>query len=92
MTATANEQVQNGIFFYDTPLKTDRYKFLYEHLDCDSIVEADEDADERMVSVIARAIAGEFNKRLEDLFYERGYEGRYLIIQGIDSKEVNSID
>ncbi len=92
MTASAQETSLNGIVIYDTPMKADRYEFLYDHLDCDSIVELNENDDDRTVYIIARAISEEFNKVLEKMFYENGYEGKYIIMQGIDSKEVNSID
>ena len=91
VTTTA-EKTQNGIFFYDSPLKTDRYKFLYEHLDCDSIVKINEDANDRTLYVIACALQKEFNGELEDFFYSSDYSGEYAILRGIDSKEANSID
>lgn len=92
METASKELSQNGIIYYDFPLKADRYDFLYNHLDCDSIVELNGDEDERTVYIIARASSEKFNRALEKVFYEKGYEGKYIIMQGIDSKDVNSID
>lgn len=85
-----SDENRNGILFYENPLRTDRYTFLYEHLDCDSIIERKEEED--LISVIAYAKKKEFNKALESLFYDRNYSGKYVILRGIDSKEANSID
>ena len=91
MTVTADRPI-NGIIFYTNPLKTDKYKFLYDHLDCDSIIKINEDANDRTIYVIACALQKEFNGALEDYFYSKNYSGKYVIMQGIDSREVNSID
>ena len=92
MDAIANLP-EEGIYFYDNPLTIDRYKFLYEHMDCDSIIESKpEDDEDGIIYVLAYAIKKEFNKKLEALFYNNNYSGRYVILRGIDSKEAGSID
>lgn len=89
---TIVDDATNGIVFYDNPMMIDKYKFLYEHLDCDSIIKINEDVNDRIVYVIACAKQKEFNGALEDLYYKKNYSGKYVIMQGIDSREVNSID
>lgn len=90
-TAVVNIPVE-GICFYESPLTVDRYKFLYEHLDCDSIIEKRPYSDDGLIFVLAYAIKKEFNKTLEALFYKKDYAEKYVILRGIDSKETSSID
>ena len=74
------------------PIEVNRYEFLFEHLDCDCIVDKSSESETKKVRVIAYSPSKENNRSLREYFRKSGYQGKYRILQGIDSQEVYSID
>ncbi len=87
-----SDDTEKGIIVLNEPLIVNQYDFLYRHLDCDSIIGDNEDPNDPVVKVLAYAESEKYNDRLEEFFFEKGYDKKYWILQGIDSKEVNCID
>ena len=68
----------------------DKFDFLLAHLDCDCIAESN--TTDSLIKIIAFAESKEENTELKEYFYRNNYSGKYKILKGINSKEVNSID
>lgn len=81
----------DGIAYYKIPYTVHYVDFTYEHLDCNSIIRKG-NLPKKMVDVIAFATAKEFNKKLREIYNTQYKQEGYVILRGIDSAEVNSID
>ena len=84
-------ELNNGIVVFEPPMPADRYKFLFEHLDCDSIVDDNNDVNNNDIKIIAYAVSKDYNMMLQEYFDKRRFSGKYYIMQGIDNREVNCI-
>ena len=83
---------ERKIVICDPPIETKRYEFLYDHLDCDCIVDKSKEKETKTIRIIAYSPAKENNPILREYFRLQKFHGKYKILQGIDSKEVFSID
>ena len=81
-----------GIVFCDPPIKTERFEFLFNHLDCDCIADTSEESITDRISVLAYSTDKNANASLRKYFYEKGYGKKYRYLIGIDRRELNSID
>lgn len=59
-------------------------------LDCNCIARCERNSSE--IEVIAYAESKDDNNLLDEYFFEKNFSGQYVILQGIDKREVNSID
>lgn len=80
----------NGIFFFNPPKRVDYFDFVFEHLDCDFIMENDE-GDDDLITVVAYAGAKENNAALWMLFKARYENGGYSIGSHISKEQMNAI-
>ncbi len=80
------------IIICSPPLVMDMYDFLFNHLDCNSIVDRSEEGATKKIKILAYATSKKGNRALKKYFYDKKYQDNYNILIGIDSKEVNSID
>ncbi|MBR1597497.1 MAG: hypothetical protein IJ661_01135 [Lachnospiraceae bacterium] len=73
----------------ELPLVIDRWDFLFNHLDCDCIVDKTNEKETGKVRVIAYAENKADNINLRNYFQQNNYKGKYVILQGIARCEVN---
>lgn len=81
----------NGVTFFEKPYLTNCIEFLFNHLDCNFIAKKIEH-DTDKVYVIAFAENKSHNDEIDKVFHSKGYDKDCIIVQGMDSQEVNSID
>lgn len=81
----------NGIAYLEKPYLTRCIDFLFDHLDCNFIAKKVEENTDK-VYVIAFATDKSYNNEIDKVFHAEGYDKDCIIIQGMDSQEVNSID
>jgi hypothetical protein len=87
-----NTTTDNGITYYNEPLLTNCFDFLFKHLDCDSIAKKSSEEPDK-VYILAFTTDKKYNHKLNDIFYSDEYNKKgCIILQGIDSQEVDSID
>ncbi len=81
-------KAERGIVYCNPPIKTNLYQFLYHHLDCNCIIKKTDSSNMDDVEIVAYAADKKYNQRLDK---EMENNDLYIIIQGIDSMEVNCI-
>lgn len=81
----------NGVAYLEKPYLVDSMDFVFDHLDCDFIAKKFEGGTDK-VYVIAFSTGKEHNCDLRKIFHMEGYDKDCIIIQGMDSQEVNCID
>jgi hypothetical protein len=80
-----------NIIVCDSPIISNRYEFLYKHLDCDCIADTTDEETTGNIKVIAYPKSKDANKALRKIFYDGGYSSWCKLLRGIGSEEVNSI-
>ena len=80
------------MIIYQDPVFVDRYDYLFNHLDCSCIADKSSEDATGKVYILACSESKKENVKLKQYFNEMGYGKKYVILHGIDSREVNSID
>ena len=74
-------------------LKTNNlFDFMYEHLDCDCIVDTTNELIKDFVEIIAFAKNMYGNEQLRAYYLEKNFKSPIMIVQGISHMEVDCID
>lgn len=73
--------------------RINKWNFLESHLDCDCIIDIENEEKTKKVFLLAYAEKKEDNDDLYKYFLTiKDNKETYRLLQGIDSREVNSID
>ena len=73
------------------PIVMKMYTFMYEHLDCDCIVDFTNETDDGVVDIVAYSEGKNDNINLRTYFNNAEFANEYSIVQGIDSKGINCV-
>ena len=82
----------DGIIICNPPLVTNIWEFLENHLDCNCLIDKRKTINTKQTAVVAFASAKQYNDTLSQYYDNHKEKKHYRIMQGIDSKEVGSID
>lgn len=74
------------------PIETERFTFLFKHLDCDCIADTSNEDVSDTISVVAYSEGKHENEELYDYFFESGMSDKYRYLKGITREEVDCIE